>query len=342
MKKILVMLLLLILIPLSSAVIINQVLVDPINTDSGGEAIELYNPLNQNVDISGWTIETAKSQVDVLFPKETLILPKKYFLIADNGWNESKDNNEWKNADFYDTITLKNQDSVIILKDNKGNIVDELSWGESSALTNPKAGKAFLRTQNNFIITDPAFFLNQVFIQVNIGYELNINISDDSTNPGIQIKPFAGEIREISFVVDDFSDIFFNGENIKVQQVNGSYIGKLQIPYYLLPGNYTLLVDKKESIIEILPIKDFSILTSSLAFKSTKEKAIVGMKNTGNTQIDLQLKIPLLKGEEEIYPKINPDKITLFPGEEKNVQISITVPTAKPGVYTGVVVFDIK
>jgi len=111
---------------------ISEILYDPINSESGGEAIELYNPLNQSIDISGWVIETEASANDVVFPDGTIIQPYSFYLITDIGWNQSKDNISWPEADLENTITLYNQDSYIILKLNESPI-DTVGWGNDSS-----------------------------------------------------------------------------------------------------------------------------------------------------------------------------------------------------------------
>ena len=122
--------LLLLMLPCASAsVVISQVLYDPISTESGGEAVELRNDGNEPVDISGWVVRTESSDSDATIPASTVLQPSATFLIADEGWNASKDNAEWKPADYEEKLTLGNTDSGIALLGN-GSVVDAVGWGD--------------------------------------------------------------------------------------------------------------------------------------------------------------------------------------------------------------------
>ena len=70
----------------NAEVIITEVLYDPINTDSGGEFVELYNNGNSSADISGWTIRTETSVADATLPANILLPKNSHYLIADANW----------------------------------------------------------------------------------------------------------------------------------------------------------------------------------------------------------------------------------------------------------------
>lgn len=115
-------------------IIISQVLYDPIKTESGGESVELYNPTSSAVNVSSWIIQTESSAQDAVLPKNTFIQPNGFYLIADSGWNLSKDNASWLEADFEDTITLKNADSGIILRNQNNEVIDTVGWGNPNSI----------------------------------------------------------------------------------------------------------------------------------------------------------------------------------------------------------------
>jgi hypothetical protein len=82
-----------------------------------------------------------------------------YYLIADKGWNESKDNKSWPDADYEEVITLGNSNAGVALSAN-GNIIDAVGWGnppieslfEGTPANNPDPGNALMRktdTNNN-------------------------------------------------------------------------------------------------------------------------------------------------------------------------------------------------
>ena len=134
MKNKIFILLIIILTTTANAVWINQVYYDPAGSETYGEALELYNPLNESVDISEWIIWTTSSEKDAIIPKDTFIEPNGYFLIADQKWSEEKDNETWRNADLEEKITLKNTNGGVAIQDNVGNIIDAVGWGDEEEI----------------------------------------------------------------------------------------------------------------------------------------------------------------------------------------------------------------
>ena len=144
--------------PLVSAnVVINQVLYDPIGTESGGEAVELKNIGSSAVDISGWVIATESSDTDAIVPDNTILSAGDVYLIADENWNSSKDDESWRSADHEERITLGNSDSGVALLAN-GSVVDAVGWGDAEGIEDNlyegspavlvSPGKTLLRTQD--------------------------------------------------------------------------------------------------------------------------------------------------------------------------------------------------
>jgi len=110
-------------------VMITQVLYDPI-TESGGEAVELYNPTSASIDVSGWLLATETSPTDVTFPDNTMVSSGGYYLVADAGWSSSKDDSLWREADYEEIMTLTNIDAGVALSDGS-NIIDAVGWGDA-------------------------------------------------------------------------------------------------------------------------------------------------------------------------------------------------------------------
>lgn len=189
----------------NEGIIINKVYVDPIYTEAGGEAIELFNPTNLTIDISGFTIRTESSNTDVTIPINSKIYSNGYYLIADFGWSSLKDNASWPKADHEEAITLYNTNSGIALVNKNLEIIDAVGWGdiaeinsglyENSASPNPPTGFSLKRinfqdTDNNSVdlITIQPDFYNSSFTY-NVSKDNNSsdeNKSDNnSTNPFI-------------------------------------------------------------------------------------------------------------------------------------------------------------
>ncbi len=114
-------------------VVISKVLYDPLGTQSGGEAVEIYNPTNDDVNISGWIISTETSTTDATLP-EFILESGQYFLIADEGWSTSRDNEDWVEADHEEILSLTNSDSGVALKEGS-NIIDAVGWGKASEIS---------------------------------------------------------------------------------------------------------------------------------------------------------------------------------------------------------------
>ena len=162
-------------------IIINKVYVDPIATEAGGEAIELYNPTAQDADISVYKIMTESSGSDITIPQLTVIKAQHYYLIADLGWNVLKDNASWPNADHEEAMTMYNTDSGIALATAGGQIIDAVGWGnplmmdaylfETTPTSNPAPGTVIKRINfqdtdinlNDFISAQPLFFNSTLF-----------------------------------------------------------------------------------------------------------------------------------------------------------------------------------
>lgn len=143
-------------------VMITQVLYNPI-TESGSEAVELYNPTEKDIDISGWAIATETSITDATLPEGAAIKSKGYYLVADSGWSASKDNADWLQADYEEAITLANTDAGVALS-NGTNIIDAIGWGDKDGITaglyegtphnGSKEGEALIRIKNGTIRVD--------------------------------------------------------------------------------------------------------------------------------------------------------------------------------------------
>jgi hypothetical protein len=196
------LLLMLLLVPSAVAsVVVNQVLYDPINTESGGEAVELLNNGASAVDISGWVLKTESSNSDATIPAAVVLQPGQAFLIADEGWNANKDDSSWKSADYEEKITLGNSDSGVALLSN-ATIIDAVGWGDAEGIEEGlfkgspaamvPAGKALLRitdtgdNSKDFIETVPDF---QDGIPVPITANVTISVPSIEVSKSLSLAP---------------------------------------------------------------------------------------------------------------------------------------------------------
>ena len=56
-----------------TAIVVQELYPDPINTDTGGEAILLFNEQDSAIDISGWTVSTPSAATDATVPLNTTL-----------------------------------------------------------------------------------------------------------------------------------------------------------------------------------------------------------------------------------------------------------------------------
>lgn len=211
---------------------IHQVLYDPIGTENGGEAVQLYNNGNEDADISNWIIATEASATDATLPDSSIIPADGYFLIADAGWQTTKDNSSWPDADYEETLNLYNTNSGLALKNANGTIIDAVGWGDASQInaglyegtpaTQVVEGKSLLRQQHSgnnqadFIQTTADFGAgsadgaSQLEINLSVDGAQNATVTIDSVElspdenanlSGAQLSPVAGGNKNLTISV---------------------------------------------------------------------------------------------------------------------------------------------
>ncbi|MBI2142613.1 lamin tail domain-containing protein [Candidatus Woesearchaeota archaeon] len=253
--------LLIITIPVSAAnsVIITEVLYDPLN-ESGGEAVELYNPTNDAINMGGWVIATESSSTDATIPANTVLAPGSHYLIADAGWAFT---NPAYLADYEEALTLANIDAGVALTNN-GTVIDAVGWGNASNIGSglfegiPAAmaseGQSLQRASNNSGFIDAnnnsADFLAgtpnlknrsssgseiTVFAVITgsapVVDIINFTADDDSIAAGVQLLPIPKANRTLgvrTVVTDangysDVSDVALavNSDNYAMQRISG-------------------------------------------------------------------------------------------------------------------------
>lgn len=115
-------------------IVISEVLYDPVLSETNGEAVELYNPTANDMDISSYVIKTESSAADAVLPAGSIIPAGGYFLIADTGWSAGKDDASWPDADYEEAITLTNTNAGVALLDSAGMTIDAVGWGNASEI----------------------------------------------------------------------------------------------------------------------------------------------------------------------------------------------------------------
>jgi hypothetical protein len=360
MKKtnILKILFLLALLPkFASAVHINQVYYDPDTSETTGEAIELYNPNPFDVDIGGWVIATETSLKDAVVPANSIIKAKGYYLIADEGWNTTKDS-AWRDADHTEKITMNNANSGIALTYSNGTFVDAVGWGTSSEIknnlyegtpaTDVKEGKVLLRTKDtgdnsaDFIESTPDFpDPNSIKITVNVTNNtgnvssVEIKLDDDAGKEGIQIKPLGGGTKRVRLVAAASSEVTatFLNQTIDFEEIDtGIYEGFLELDFSLAPGNYSIQIGQDTVHFEYLSLLDFAVQANKISFNAAPGKesildAPATIKNTGNVELSLELSTGDLTADDNT---ISADNLKLSTDGETFNDLEDTL-TVEPG-----------
>ncbi|MBS3164767.1 lamin tail domain-containing protein [Candidatus Woesearchaeota archaeon] len=254
------------------AVMISQVLYDPLGTESGGEAVELYNSAGTTVNLSGWWLATDASARDVAFPAGAELSPRGFYLVADAGWARLRDNLTWQTADFEETMTLGNANSGLALYSPLGR-EDAAGWGnpmdaemyEGTAAAAAAPGmslrrRAFADTDDNaadFFESYPLWsaapgtghiILLEITVEENapaIGSVMLL--TDDLSAAGIQLAPVPGgnALLQVRANISGAMVVRAVLGNISAELTgNGTqYEGIIGIPHWLVPGNYTLQVE---------------------------------------------------------------------------------------------------
>ncbi len=125
----------------SQNIMINEVMFNPEVNDNYNEWIELYNPTNKSINVSGWSMADNSDEDFLKGDSEhgngtTMIPPKEYAIIADHGTkiyeNFTIPNNTIKLYVDDSAIGngLGNSKDKLILRNNTGNIIDAIEWGE--------------------------------------------------------------------------------------------------------------------------------------------------------------------------------------------------------------------
>ena len=133
--------------------LITEVLVDTAGIEDLGEFIEIANPTNQPIDISGWSVGDAQNLDDFedvrIFPEGTVLQPRGVVVVAYHGLavfeqfgfmpdfeilNSSDDipgmiDDPRYHPDFL--LRLANGGDEVFLRDTEDNIIDVINWGNS-------------------------------------------------------------------------------------------------------------------------------------------------------------------------------------------------------------------
>ena len=259
---------------------ISEVLYDPFTSESGGEAVEVYNSGNKAINLSSYTLMTASSSTDATFPEGAIILARGYYLIADTNWDSRKDDITYPKSDYEEPITMKNTDSGVALVDTHGSIVDAVGWGvapidsslyKGTPTNYSENGQSLTRisftgnNKNDFVSSIPNFINSHneskdisnnaidlhIYVPNSSDYIKNVSIPYNYENK-LLLSPGREKIINITFLVNkqiQIIDIYsiFNNTKFDVSLMSSTnnyekYYVPITLDYYTIPGNYSLMI----------------------------------------------------------------------------------------------------
>lgn len=348
MRKLILWLVFLFLIKIASAdIVLTEVMYNPTQaSDTDLEWIEIYNNGAESVDLSSWKIDGNNFEDFLILSGEFVVIARElvdgtdtdldsFESVYGNGdsiWNSSDENFRAFDGDFsltdIDLVNLTdgvyfevleynssfggngNGFSIEKIDVNKENTFD--NWKESSISGGSpgwgnvvKEGASVLSVDVEITGTKPLLSL--------------INITDDSNDNGVQIRPKLNSNKSIvvnvlvnsSLGIGNVSKLTgeLNGNLVEftraydLDSVSGIFNGNLEIEYFKLPGNYTLnisAVDKFNETNELLV--DFEYLSllaisldkGSINFGKIEPGKVSGTQNIkivnlGNLDVDLEI-----------------------------------------------------
>lgn len=267
--------------PDSTAVVINEVLYDPAGADSGFEFVELYNPTEQPVQLSGFIIETGNGaevnswKIGWTGTSSDLIMPNSYFLIGESSVD----------ADAQSTLDLQNgPDSVRLVFNNS--VVDLVGYGnlafveyfEGSPALDTSEGYSLSRIEgvdsdnnaDDFYVIEPSpqkSNSNMMLLQINVENpkiaEISAELEDDDLDTaGIQLMPDAGKIRLVEISVELYEptglsnesdvNVLFESESYSLSLVDYNetwqrFSRMIGLDFDLNPGNHTILISASDN-----------------------------------------------------------------------------------------------
>jgi len=177
-------------------ILISEIQIEPIEN----RFIELYNPKNQDVNLSGWYLQrktenatSFSSLVSSTYFEGKIIKAKNYFLIASSS-----------EADIVLRPTLTENNSLALKNPNR-EIADLLGWGngpdyETAPADQPESGKSLARkystTTENYLDTDN----NKEDFEIQLPTPKSQNQSSSSLPSSLPTPPLSVVINEIAWM----------------------------------------------------------------------------------------------------------------------------------------------
>ncbi len=292
MRKIVLFILLVqfLFLPCFGQVVINEIMYNPEN-ERVGEFIELYNPAEKNINMSGWNLTDDGSDVETLsgFSGGSTTIPSgEYAIITDEDTNVSihKEITHLTTGDMSICNGLNNDGDTINL--SNGTYTEIVNYNNSAGWPKAKDGNSLQRINSSQNLSNnstnwvgfppspgkPNFYENATLelldisaeeIYVNNSIEFNITILNRGLENGT-------ENISLTIINNTNSTVYSSEVDCKVKAINQT---KIQFNWiFNETGNYTICAEANNSLcknFEILPLENASI---SLNITEEDEKII--------------------------------------------------------------------
>ncbi len=237
-------------------IVINEIMYNPVNGEP--EWIELYNNLDYQIDLNGWTISDVLTNPVTVTLSSGVIRPKSFLVIA-------KDSGV---IDFHEEVyplsvnsfaNLNNDEDGVVIKDRWGNTIDSVfynkTWGGSN-------GKSLERISIRLSSNDKNNWAFSSDIELSTPGRIN-NVSPkdiDLAVYSIQTIPrfaFANDEIAVSAMIRNVGTL--TAKNMKVE-------------FYFIEGSDTIFISSE--FIESINSQDSIEVSSSLKVKLVEPKTV--------------------------------------------------------------------
>lgn len=262
--------------------LINEVMYNPETSENYNEWIELYNPTNQTINVSGWTLSDnyAEDSIQGNYDNgngSTLIPPYRYAVITDHetelykNYNISNSTIKLYVDDNSIGNGLGNNGDKIRLKNSQNITIDEIEWiinySDIPGAPASEMSEGFTLSRKNS--TNNSFF--DFYEGIPTPGKVNKILERGKTEIEINSTNFLvrrDETINISFCVKNLGD-FRDNVTIKMENVSESWNVEVERQFLLLDSNVS-----QEITLTVFPCKNYGCNNGNLTLTALSEKEI--------------------------------------------------------------------
>jgi len=141
----------------TKAVVINEIMADPLDNDESQEWIEVYNPSNKDVSMDGWVLKDCGGQ-KVPLVGANLVVPAKGYFVLGNSANKTINGDVPVDHAYGDQFYLPNTVGSVILYDGSNafaKVVDQARYSKFEPFKALQTGRSMERVSPSSDGTDP-------------------------------------------------------------------------------------------------------------------------------------------------------------------------------------------